>query len=112
MPASFRPVGKTRGRLSKGVRFRVRILGLPIPVGCRVSVLRDGKELTWCGGVRGALLAEHRFLFEPKGAATVVVESVETWSGLVASVLRPLIQPNAIKIGQDQLAALATALAT
>ncbi len=112
MPAIFRPVGPGRGRLTEGTRLRVKITGTPLPVSVRVTVARPGRELTWCGGRRGVLYAEHRFLFEPDGASSVRIDSIETWSGPLAALLRPVIQPKAIRIGQDQLAALATALAS
>ena len=112
MPASFRPHGSTVGRLSEGQRFRVKILGLPLPVSCRVSVMRSGAEVTWVGGVKGALFAEHRFLFEPRGPSSVFVDSVETWSGPLAALLRAAIHPGAVKVGREQLAALAAELAT
>lgn len=111
MPSSFRPAGKTSGRLTEGTRFRVKILGAPLSVSCRVSVVRAGKELTWRGGTPGVLFGEHRFLFEATGLSSVRVESVETWHGALAALLRPLIQPGAVKVGRDQLAALARDLA-
>jgi uncharacterized protein YndB with AHSA1/START domain len=109
MPASFRPVGKTVGRLAEGASFQVTILGR-LPAKCRVQAVRSPDELTWCGGKRGVLWAEHRFLFEPKGAEAVEVQSVETWSGPLAALLRPAILPGAVRVGREQLEALAGAV--
>jgi hypothetical protein len=79
MPKSFRPVGRTQGRLIPGKRLRVRILGSLLPVPIRVGVVDRPRELGWGGGVRGFFLADHRFLFESKGESEVEVRSVETW---------------------------------
>ena len=111
MPASFRPVGKSAGRLTGGTTFRVRILGLPCAATCKVSVARSPEELTWVGGRKGILRAEHRFLFKARGAASVEVESVESWHGVLAALLRPGIEPGATRVAREQLAALATAVA-
>jgi len=111
MPASFRPVGKTVGRLAEGASFRVTILGR-LPAACRVQTVRSPEELTWCGGKRGVLWAEHRFLFEPRGAGAVEVQSVETWSGPLAALLKPAILPGAVRVGREQLEALAGAVAS
>jgi hypothetical protein len=110
MPASFRPVGKSLGRLRPGARARVKILGSAMPVAIKLLVVDRPREITWGGGVRGIFLAEHRFLFEPKGASSVEVRSVETWSGIIASLFRRVLLPQAERVGKDQLAALAKAL--
>jgi hypothetical protein len=112
MPASFRPVGRSVGRLSQGSRFRVRILGMPMTVPIRVTKSERGRELTWGGGVKGVFLADHRFLFEPKGDSSVEVRSVETWSGVLASLTQRLLLPQAERIGRDQLGGLAAAIET
>lgn len=109
MPRSFHPVGDTLGRLTEGATFRVRILGAPVASRCHVTVVRPDQELTWCGGAKGIVYAEHRFLFEPAGEKAVLVRSEETWSGPVASLLRLGIQPAASKVGARQLEALAAA---
>jgi hypothetical protein len=107
MPRSFSVIGTTKGTLTKGTKFRVRIEGVPFPVSLRVSVAERPAELTWCGGVRGLLYAEHRFLFERRGDREVEVSSVETWSGVLAALLRAAIEPQAEKVGAAQLAGLA-----
>jgi hypothetical protein len=112
MPTSFRPVGPPLGRLAEGARFRVRILGLPAPATCTVVAVRPDAELSWSGGRRGVLHGEHRFVFHPKGETSVEIESVETWSGAIASLLRPIIQRGATKVGQEQLEALAATFAS
>jgi hypothetical protein len=109
MAASFRPAGKSAGRLTEGAVFHVKIRGM-LPATCKVSVALRPRELTWCGGVKRVLWAEHRFLFEPRGEADVEVTSVESWHGPVAALLRPLIAPGAKKVGREQLAALAASL--
>jgi hypothetical protein len=111
MPKSFRPV-ETVGKLKEGSLFRVEILGLPMPIVCRVEVVRSPEELTWCGGTKGMLWAEHRFLFVPQGKSSVEVQSVETWSGPLASLLRRAIEPAAVRIGNEQLEGLAKAVAS
>ena len=109
MPSSFRPVGKSFRRLEEGIAFRARILGSLAPATCHVTVLKSPAEITWCGGKKGILWAEHRFLFEPKGEGGVEVESVESWHGPLATLLRRLIEPAARKVGKDQLQALQAA---
>ena len=111
MPASFRPVGKTTGRLRGGAKVRVRVLGSALPVSIRVRVVDKPREIAWGGGVAGVFLADHRFLFEPKGDSAVEVRSVETWSGVIARVFRRALLPQAERVGRDQLAALASGLA-
>jgi hypothetical protein len=59
--------------------------------------------------MKGGLWAEHRFLFEPRGEASVEVQSVEAWDGPIAALLRPGIEPGARKVGRQQLEALAAA---
>src|SRR5580700_10340237 len=76
MPASFRPVGKSLGRLAEGAKLHVRIMGMPLRASCKVTVVRSPTEIAWCGGAKGVLWAEHRFLFEAKGAEIVEVQSV------------------------------------
>ncbi|MEO8877070.1 MAG: SRPBCC family protein [Polyangiaceae bacterium] len=106
-PKTFRPVGKSLGRLTEGKAFYAKILGLPFPAKCDVTVVKSPVEITWCGGKKGLLYAEHRFLFEPKGDAAVEVTSAETWSGLLSVVLRAVIDSGAKKVGADQLSGLA-----
>jgi hypothetical protein len=114
MPASFRPVGRSKGPLRQGDSIRVRINGMPMAAKLFVSVTRrpeskDGKsegELTWTGGIPGILWAEHRFLFEPREGGTRV-RSVETWHGALAPLLKRALKSKAEKIGSEQLAGLA-----
>lgn len=106
MPSSFRPVGTRFERLEEGNVFRARILGSIAPTTCLVTVVKDANEVAWCGGKKNVIWAEHRFLVEPTGDNAVDVESRETWSGPVATLLRRLIQPLASKVGKDQLRAL------
>ncbi len=109
MPASFRPVGKSIGRLVPGAKFHVRIMGMPLRASCKVTVVESPMEITWCGGAKGVLWAEHRFLFESKGAEIVEVQSVERWHGFLARLLRFAIAKGAQKVGKAQLDALAAA---
>jgi hypothetical protein len=105
MPASFKPVGRTLGELRPGDKPRVRIAGAPNATTLHVTVVDRAREITWTGGLRGVLFAEHRFLFEPTPDGTRV-RSVETWSGALAAVVRPLVKPIAEKIAGEQLAGL------
>jgi hypothetical protein len=111
MPASFRPVGKI-GRLTQGKSFRVKISGMPVASKCKVSVFKDAEEITWRGGVKNVLLAEHRFLFVQSGDDEVEVQSVEAWHGALARLLKFGIEPAANRIGNEQLDALAAAVAS
>jgi hypothetical protein len=107
-------VGRSKGPLRQGDSIRVRIAGMPMAAKLSVSVTKrpDGKEgtssgeITWTGGVRGLLWAEHRFLFEPKEGGTRV-RSVETWHGALAPLFQKAIQKQAERIGAEQLAGLA-----
>jgi hypothetical protein len=87
------------------MRLRVKILGSPLPSPIRVMVVDRAREMTWGGGVPGLVLARHSFLFEPKGDS-VEVQSIETWSGALALVLRPIILPMAERVGREQLEGL------
>jgi hypothetical protein len=112
MPRSF--VAVVRGAaapspLRLGDRFRVRVGGAPVASTLRVSVLERPRELAWRGGVRGLLRAEHRFVFEPDGDTRTRVRSIETWHGSLARLLRRFVEPAALRIGGQQLEALARA---
>jgi hypothetical protein len=110
MPGSFRPVGRSSGRLHPGSKFRVRLFGAPLPVSIRVVVVDRARELTWGGGVPGILRGKHRFLFEPRGESSVEIRSEETWSGAMSPLLRRVLLPLAERIGREQLAGLERAL--
>jgi len=106
MPASFRSVGKGQGKLTVGAQRKVKVLGSPFPSPIRVEVVDRAREVTWGGGIPGLVKGRHRFLFEPKGDSSVEVSSVETWSGALAALLRPVLQPLAERVGREQLDAL------
>jgi hypothetical protein len=110
MPGSFRPVGKAAGRLSEGLKLRVKISGTPVPISIRLTVVRRPEQICWCGGIKGVLYAEHRFSFEAKGSDAVEVLSEEAWSGFLAPLLRVGILPKAERVGRDQLGALTAAV--
>ncbi len=110
MPKSFRPASKQSGALRVGDRVRVRISGMPAPATIEVTVVDRAREITWCGGPRGVLRAEHRFLFEPHEDGAIV-RSVETWTGALAPILKFIVKPGAERVGLQQLAALARAVA-
>lgn len=105
MPRAFRPTRVPDAPLRVGDRLRVRVAYGP-PSTLTVTVADRGRELTWTGGVRGVLFAEHRFLFERAADGSTVVRSVETWSGVIADALRPVVQRLAVRIGRAQLQAL------
>ena len=113
MPRSFAPVVKDGApspvHLRLGDRFRVRVGGAPVASTLRVSVLERPRELAWRGGVRGLLRAEHRFVFEAVGDSRTRVRSIEAWHGSLARLLRRLVEPAALRIGGQQLEALARA---
>jgi hypothetical protein len=111
MPRSFRPVGRPLGKLSAGARPRVRIAGARIASPIDVTVVDRPREITWRGGIGRLLFAEHRFLFEEGKNGGTTVRSVETWDGLIAPFVRPVVKRLAEKVGREQLAALARAMA-
>jgi hypothetical protein len=113
MPRSFALVtrGAVPSPMRRGDRIRVKISGAPIPSTLKVSILDRPRELAWRGGVRGVLWAEHRFVFEPDGDHRTRVQSIETWHGALAGVLRRFVEPAAIRIGSQQLESLARAAA-
>ncbi|CAN5923865.1 hypothetical protein BH11MYX4_BH11MYX4_44470 [soil metagenome] len=114
MPRSFVPLLRsgTPSPLRLGDRIKVKIAGAPLPSTLRMSKLVRPTELAWRGGVRGLLWAEHRFVLEPVGDRRTRVRSIETWHGALASILRPLVLPAALRIGGEQLAGLDAAAAT
>ncbi len=106
MPSSFRPVGRSTSPLRRGQRVFVKIAGVPVPSRIEVTEMRRPHELAWSGGVPGVLWANHQFFFEADGPEATVVVSHETWSGLLAPFVRRLVQPQAERIGGQQLEAL------
>ena len=109
MPRSFRPTSTPDAPLGRGDRVRVRILHGP-PATLTVTVADRGRALTWTGGTRGVLFAEHRFVFERRADGGTFVRSIETWSGGLAPLVRRLVQPLAVRIVRAQLEGLARAL--
>jgi uncharacterized protein YndB with AHSA1/START domain len=109
MPKSFRPVGEGAGTLAIGKRLRVKVGGAPIAVTIEISAFDRPREIGWKGGALG-LYADHRFYFEDDGKGGTRVRSVETWSGPMAPLARPLVKPRAEMVGRDQLAGLQRAL--
>jgi len=107
MPHSFTPVGSPLGRLRVGDAPRVRIAGARMGTPIHVSVVDRPREIAWCGGVKGLLWGEHRFLFESDGRGGTNVHSLETWEGALASVTQRIVQPLAERIGREQLEGLA-----
>lgn len=110
MPRSFRPVEPAAGALREGDRLRVRVGGSPFATRLEVTVADRPREITWTGGARALLWAEHRFLFEAAGGGGTRIRSVETWRGALAPFVRFVLAPVAARIGAQQLAGLARAL--
>lgn len=109
MPRAFIPVSRLGRPLRKGDRIRVRVGGAPVSSAIHVTVVDRPYEITWCGGVRGVLYAEHRFLFEP-GTNETTVRSLETWSGVLAPFVRFALQTGASRAASEQLAGLEKAI--
>jgi hypothetical protein len=108
MPRSVVPVLRTGtpSPLKLGDRIKVKVAGGPLPTTIRVSKLVRPSELVWRGGIRGLLWAEHRFVLEPVGDRRTRVRSIETWHGALARLLRGIVLPLAVRVGNEQLAAL------
>lgn len=113
MPRSFVPIlrSDTASPLRLGDRIKVKVAGGPLPTTIRVSKLERPNVLAWRGGVRGLLWAEHRFVLEPVGERRTRVRSIETWRGALSGLLRPFVLPLALRVGNEQLAALDRAAA-
>jgi hypothetical protein len=111
MPSSFRPVDRTPASLSRGARLKTRIAHAPVASTLEVTVVDRPREITWCGGARGVLRAEHRFLFEPTPNGGTRIRSVETWRGVLSPLLKPIVKRAAERIGKKQLESLARAAA-
>lgn len=109
MPRIFQPIGRAVGPLRVGDRLRVRIGGLPTVL--EVTVVDRAREIAWRGGVGNLLSGYHRFLFEPEGASSTRVRSVELWEGILGPLVRPVVRRAAEWIGAKQLAGLARACA-
>lgn len=107
MPHSFRPAGPSRGTLRAGDRVLVHIARAPVASPIVVSRVERPREIAWGGGLRFVISAEHRFLFEPDGSGGTVIRSVETWNGVLARALRPVVKRLAERIGAQQLAGIA-----
>ena len=91
MPPTFVPVGPSVGTLVVGSKVKARVDRMPFPSVIEVTRLDRPKEITWCGGARGLMFAEHTFFFDAHGTGTRV-RSAETWSGPVAAVLGPMLR--------------------
>jgi hypothetical protein len=109
MPRSFAPASPASGPHQVGHRFHVRIAHAPVASPIEITVADRPREITWCGGRRGVLFGEHHFYFSDDGRGGTEVRSSETWSGLLAPVLRPLLQRAAERVGRQQLRGLAKA---
>ncbi len=98
MPASFRPVGPNLGTLGVGMKVPVRIQPLPsTPIAVRV--VDRPRELTWTGGSPG-MRADHRFVFEALKGGRTRVRSIETWSGPLARLFKPIVKRGAARVGR------------
>ncbi len=113
MPRSFVPVLRkgTPSPLRLGDRIKVKVAGGPLPTTIRMSKVERPTEVAWRGGVRGLLWAEHRFVLEAVGDRRTRVRSIETWRGALSRVLRGIVLPLAIRVGDEQLAGLDRAAA-
>lgn len=109
MPPSFQPIGRAVGPLRVGDRLKVRICGMPSLL--EVMVVDRAREIAWRGGIGFLLSAHHRFLFEPDGASSTRVRSVELWKGALGPFVRPVVRRAAEWVGKEQLAGLARACA-
>ena len=105
MPRSFLPVGPSVGTLKVGEKARVKIAGAPVASTLRVTCVDRPREIAWCGGVKGLVFGDHHFLFEATEKGTRV-RSVETWTGVLAGLIRPLLLKAAKRVGDEQLAGL------
>jgi hypothetical protein len=110
MPESFRPVSGPNRALVVGDQVVVRIAGARFPtkldvVEVTADAVRGARAIAWTGGVRGVLSAVHRFVFDGDARC---VRSVETWTGALAPVARPIVRPIAERIGREQLTGLLT----
>ncbi len=110
MPRSFVPTSSLGRPLRAGDVISVRVAGAPIASKIVVDVVDRPNEITWCGGVRGILHGRHRFLFEPRDGGTLV-RSAETWSGVIAALVKPALKRQASKVGLAQLRGLEKAIA-
>jgi hypothetical protein len=109
MPRSFVPASDLGRPLRQGDVIRVRVAGAPVASRIDVVVVDRPHEITWSGGIRGVLHGRHRFLFEPHEGGTRV-RSAETWSGVLAAVVKPALKRAASKVGMQQLRALEKAI--
>ena len=94
MLRSFEAASRADTPLHAGKRLRIRIARAPVATGIVVTVVDRPREITWRGGARGVLHAEHRFLFS---------------TGALAPLVRRFVKPSAERIGSEQLSGLAAA---
>lgn len=99
MPRSFRPVGPSLGTLRVGMKVPVRIQPLPMTTPIAVRLVERPGELTWTGGSPG-MRADHRFVFEARKGGGTRIRSIETWSGVLARVLKPVVKRGAERVGR------------
>jgi hypothetical protein len=109
MPRSFAVASPADAPHAMGKRFAVRIAGLPFASSIVVTALDRPRAIAWAGGVRGVLRGDHEFRFSGDGKGGTKVHSYETWSGMLAPLLRPVLKSAAERVGREQLAGLAAA---
>jgi hypothetical protein len=109
MPRGFVPASTLGRPLEAGDAIRVKVGGAPVASRIEVEIVERPREITWSGGVRGLLHGRHRFLFEPHEGGTRV-RSVETWSGVLAALVKPALRRAASKVGAAQLRGLEKAV--
>jgi hypothetical protein len=109
MPRSFVVASPADTPHHLGKRFAIRVAGLPVPSWIEITTFERPRTLAWSGGPRGLLHGHHEFRLTSNGKGGTLVHSCETWSGVLARLLRPLVKPAAERIGGEQLAGLASA---
>ena len=112
-PAGFMPSSKHERALEVGDRVGVKIdVGLArMPTMIRVYRVETDRAIAWKGGSPAVMQGDHVFSFDDVAEGKTRVRSNETWTGVVASLLRPRVFKLAARLGREQLEGLAKSFA-
>lgn len=110
MPAGFRPVKGPARVLQAGdnVKVKLKAVGPAMTVPLKVFRATTNKEITWGGGPKGLLHAEHCFFFEDAGEGRTRIRSEETFKGALTLPAPGLMKKEIERIGGEQLQAFST----
>ena len=105
MPEIFRPVSGPQRVLTGGDAIKVKLKAVGPAMTMPIKVFRSSpnREITWGGGAKGLLHAEHCFFFEDAGEGRTRIRSEETFSGALTLPAPGFLKKQIETIGAAQL---------